>query len=56
MIIFYIIILTKIMKVIKPMKMRCAGNVAWIEEIRNACKILVGKPEGKNPFARSRGK
>jgi hypothetical protein len=28
------------------------GHVAHMEKMRNACKILVGKPEGKRPFGR----
>jgi hypothetical protein len=31
---------------IKSRRMRCAGDVARIGEKRNACRILVGKPEG----------
>jgi len=30
--------------------MRCAGHIACMGEIRNAYKILVGKPEGKRPL------
>jgi hypothetical protein len=32
--------------------MKWVGHVAHIGEIRNAHKILVGKPEGKRPFRR----
>jgi hypothetical protein len=39
---------------IKPRRMRCAGNVARIEEKRNAYWILVGEPEGKTPLRRPR--
>jgi len=38
--------------VIKSRRMRCAGHVKHIGEIKNAYKILVGKPEGKRPFNR----
>jgi hypothetical protein len=31
-----------------------AGNVAGMGEKRNACRILVGKPEGKRPVGRLR--
>jgi hypothetical protein len=31
-----------------------AGNIARIEEMRNAYCILVGKPEGKRPLGRPR--
>jgi hypothetical protein len=34
--------------------MRWAGHVAGMGEKRNACKILVGKPEGKRPLGRPR--
>jgi len=30
-------------------RVRWAGHVARMEEIRNAYKMLVGKPEGKRP-------
>jgi hypothetical protein len=30
--------------------MRWAGNVARMEEIRSAFKILIGKPTGKRPL------
>jgi hypothetical protein len=33
---------------IKSRRMRLAGHVAWMAEKRNAYRILVGKPEGKN--------
>jgi hypothetical protein len=33
---------------IKSMRMRCAGHVARMGEKRNAYRILVGKPEGKD--------
>jgi hypothetical protein len=35
-------------------RMRWAGHVARMEEKRNACRILVGKPEGKRPLGRPR--
>jgi hypothetical protein len=34
--------------------MRWAGHVARKGEKRNACRILVGKPEGKRPLGRTR--
>jgi hypothetical protein len=43
-----------IIRVIKTRTMRWAGHVARIWEIRNAYKILVGKPEWKRPFRRPR--
>jgi hypothetical protein len=39
---------------IKSKRMRWAGHVARIGEMRKAYKILVGKPEGKKPLGRSR--
>jgi hypothetical protein len=36
-----------IIKVIKSRKMRWAGHVAHMGEMRNAYKVLVGKLEGK---------
>jgi hypothetical protein len=41
---------------IKPRMIRCAGHVARIGEKRNACRILVGKPEGNRPLGRPRRK
>jgi hypothetical protein len=34
--------------------MRWAGHVAHMGEENNACRILVGKPEGKRPLGRPR--
>ena len=34
--------------------MRWAGHIARIVERRGACKVLVGKPEGKRPLGRPR--
>jgi hypothetical protein len=33
-------------------KMRWAGHAAGMGELRNACNILVGKPEGRRPLGR----
>jgi hypothetical protein len=35
-------------------RMRWAGHVAWRGAKRNACRILVGKSEGKRPLGRWR--
>jgi hypothetical protein len=35
-----------IVRVIKARRMRWAGHVACMGEVRGACNILVGKPEG----------
>jgi hypothetical protein len=39
---------------IKSRRMRWAGHVAQLGEMRNAYRILVGNPEGKRPLGRSR--
>jgi hypothetical protein len=39
---------------IKSRSMKWAGHVERIGEKRNACRILVGKPEGKRPLGRPR--
>jgi hypothetical protein len=42
-----------IIRIIKLRRMRWTGHVARIrEEKKNACRILVGKPEGKRPRRR----
>jgi hypothetical protein len=41
-----------IIRIIKSRRIRWAGNVAQMGEKRNACRILVGKPEGKKPLGR----
>jgi hypothetical protein len=35
-------------------RIRWVGHVALMGEKRNACKVLVGKPEGKRPLGRPR--
>ena len=37
-------------------KMRWAENVARMGEKRDACSVLVGNPEGKGPYGRTRRK
>jgi hypothetical protein len=39
---------------IKSRRMGRAGHVARMGEKRNACRIFVGKPEGKRPLGRRR--
>jgi len=39
-------------RVIESRRMKWAGNLACMGEIRNAYKILVGKPERKRPLGR----
>jgi hypothetical protein len=43
-----------IIRMINSRRMRWAGHVARMGEKRNACRILVGKPEGKKPLERGR--
>jgi hypothetical protein len=43
-----------ITRVIKARKMRWAGHVARKGEVRGACIILVGRPEGRRPLGRLR--
>ena len=40
--------------VIKSRRMRWARYVAHMGERRGACRVLVGKPEGKKPLGRPR--
>jgi hypothetical protein len=46
--------LPNIIRMIKSRRMRWAGHVAHMGEKRNACRILVGKPEGRRPLRRPR--
>jgi hypothetical protein len=41
-----------VIRVSKSSKMKWVGHVARMGEMRNAYKILVGKPEGKRPLGR----
>jgi hypothetical protein len=41
-------------RVIKSRRMKCAGNAERMRQIRNAHKILDGKPEEKRPLGRPR--
>jgi hypothetical protein len=41
---------------IKSRRMRWAGHVSRMGEMRNAYRILVGKPEGRRPLGRPRRK
>jgi hypothetical protein len=43
-----------IVRVIKARKMRWAGHVAPMGEVRGDYNILVGKPEGRRPLERPR--
>jgi hypothetical protein len=41
-------------RMIKSRRMRWEGNVARMEETRNAYRILVGKTKGNKPLGRPR--
>jgi hypothetical protein len=41
-------------QVIKLIRMRWTGHVAWKGEERGMYRVLVGKPEGKRPLGRPR--
>jgi hypothetical protein len=43
-----------VIRVIKARRMRWSGHVARTGEVRGACNILVGKPEGRKPLGRPR--
>jgi hypothetical protein len=43
-----------IVRVIKERRMRWAGHVARMVEVRGAYNILVGRPEGRTPLGRPR--
>jgi hypothetical protein len=43
---------TDFIRMVKSRRMRWAGNVACMGDMRNAYKILVGKIEGKRPLGR----
>jgi hypothetical protein len=46
----------ELIRMIQSRMMRWEGNVAHVEEKRNAYKIFVVKPEGKRPLGRPRRK
>ena len=43
-----------IIRNLKSRRLRWAGDVARMEQSRNAYRVLVGKPEGKRPLGRQR--
>jgi hypothetical protein len=45
-----------IIRVIKSRRLRGAGHVARMEERRGSYRALVGKPEGRRPFGRTRSR
>jgi hypothetical protein len=46
--------LPNIIRIIKSRRIRWEGHVAQIREKKNACSILVVKPEVKRPLGRSK--
>jgi hypothetical protein len=44
--------LPSIIRMMKSKRMRSVGHVVRMREKRNACRILLGKPEGKRPLGR----
>jgi hypothetical protein len=46
--------LPNIVRVIKSRRIRWAGHVARMGEVRGVHRVLVGKPEGKRPLGRPR--
>jgi hypothetical protein len=48
--------ISPIIRVIKLTRMRWAGHVTLMGERRGAYRILVGKSEGKRPFAKPRSR
>ena len=44
------------MRVIKSRRMKWAGHVALMGEEREMHRVLVGKPEGRRPLGRPRGR
>jgi hypothetical protein len=49
-----LISLASIVRMIKARRMRWAGHVAHMGEVRGAYNILVGRPEGRRPLERPR--
>jgi hypothetical protein len=41
-----------IVRVIKARRMRWAGHMVRMGEVRGACNIFVGKPDGRRPLGR----
>jgi hypothetical protein len=45
---------SSVIRMIESKRMRWAGHIARTREKRNACRILVRKPEGRRPLRRTR--
>jgi hypothetical protein len=50
----YLYSVTNIGRVVKSRRIRWAGHVARMGEVRGVYSALVGKPEGKSPLGRPR--
>ena len=50
----HLIFVVFVFRVIKSRRLRWAGHVARMEEVRSAYKILTGTPTGKKPLGRPR--
>ena len=46
--------LRDIIRNLKSRRLRWAGHVAYMEQTKNAYRVLVGKPEGRRPLERPR--
>jgi hypothetical protein len=44
----------QIIRMLNSRRMKLAEYIARMGEKRNACKVLMGKPEGKRPLGRPR--
>jgi hypothetical protein len=52
----YLYCTSNIIRTMKSRKVRWAGHIACMAEKPNACRVFVGKPEGKRPVGRHRCK
>ena len=52
--VFWLILASNIVRVIKSRRIRWSGHVARMGEERGAYRGLVGKPEGKRPLGKPR--
>jgi hypothetical protein len=50
------VLLSKVTRVITSRRKRWAGHVAQMDERRNACRVLVRKPESKTPRGMSKSR
>jgi hypothetical protein len=52
--VLYLYVSPDIIHVIKSRRLRWAEHAAHVEERSGACRVLVGKREGRRPLGRSR--